>query len=67
MVHAFTLLLILLFLMPYASLIPMTCLASILMIVGYNMSGWRTVGRMIKRAPKGCGGPASDLYPNRFL
>ena len=52
MVHAFTLLLILLFLMPYASLIPMTCLASILMIVGYNMSGWRTVGRMIKRAPK---------------
>ena len=49
MVHAFTLLLILLFLMPYASLIPMTCLASILMIVGYNMSGWRTVGRMIKR------------------
>ncbi len=21
-------------------------------IVGYNMSGWRTVGRMIKRAPK---------------
>lgn len=22
------------------------------MIVGYNMSGWRTVGRMIKRAPK---------------
>ncbi|MFR6600844.1 MAG: hypothetical protein ACLUSV_10975 [Streptococcus sp.] len=38
--------------MPYASLIPMTCLASILMIVGYNMSGWRTVVRMIQRAPK---------------
>ena len=52
MVHALTLLLILLFLMPYASLIPMTCLASILMIVGYNMSGWRTVVRMIQRAPK---------------
>lgn len=52
MVHAFTLLLMLLFLMPYASLLPMICLASILMIVGYNMSGWRTVCRMIKRAPK---------------
>ena len=52
MAHAVTLLLILLFLMPYASLIPMSCLASILIMVAYNMSGWRTVGRMIKRAPK---------------
>ena len=52
MAHAVTLLLILLFLMPYASLIPMSCLASILIMVAYNMSGWRTVSRMIKRAPK---------------
>lgn len=52
MVHALTLLLILLFLMPYASLIPMSCLAVILIMVGYNMSGWRTFGRMLRTAPK---------------
>lgn len=52
MVHAFTLLLILLFLMPYASYIPMSCLAAILIIVGYNMSGWRIFIRIIKTAPK---------------
>lgn len=52
MVHALTLLLILLFLMPYASYIPMSCLAAILIIVGYNMSGWRTFVRIIKTALK---------------
>ena len=52
MVHAVTLLFMLLFLMPYASLIPMSCLAAILIMVGYNMSGWRTVIRILKSAPK---------------
>ena len=52
MTHAVTLLLILLFLMPYASLIPMSCLASILIMVAYNMSGWRTFVHMVKTAPK---------------
>lgn len=52
MAHAVTLLLILLFLMPYASLIPMSCLASILIMVAYNMSGWRTFPHMLKKAPK---------------
>ena len=52
MVHAVTLLLILLFLMPYASLIPMSTLAAILIMVGYNMSGWKTVIRMVRKAPK---------------
>lgn len=51
-VHALTLLLILLSLMPYASLIPMSCLASILVIVAYNMSGWRTFIYMLRKAPK---------------
>lgn len=51
-VHALTLLLILLFLMPYASHIPMSCLASILVIVAYNMSGWRTFIYMLRKAPK---------------
>lgn len=51
-VHAITLLLILLFLMPYASMIPMSCLAAILIMVAYNMSGWRTFVHMIKTAPK---------------
>lgn len=51
-VHAITLLLILLFLMPYASMIPMSCLAAILIMVAYNMSGWRTFAHMLKTAPK---------------
>ncbi len=52
MVHAVTLLVILLVLMPFASLIPMTTLASVLIMVAYNMSGWREFGRLCKRAPK---------------
>lgn len=40
-VHAFTLLVILFFLAPFAKLIPMSCLAGILVVVAYNMSEWR--------------------------
>ncbi len=41
MVHALTLLLIMLFLGKWAVLIPMSCLAGILIVVAYNMSEWR--------------------------
>lgn len=41
MVHAMVLLLILVVLMPYASLIPMPAIAAILFVVAYNMSEWR--------------------------
>lgn len=41
MIHAVVLLLVLLFLMPFASLIPMPTIAAILFIVAYNMSEWR--------------------------
>lgn len=41
MVHALVLLLVLLFLMPYAKLIPMPTIAAILFMVAYNMSEWR--------------------------
>ncbi len=51
-VHAVTLLLILLFLMPYASMIPMSCLAAILIMVAYNMSGIKGFVHMLKTAPK---------------
>ena len=50
-VHAVVLLLILLFLMPLAQYIPMACLAGVLVIVSYNMSGWR-VFRGLLRNPK---------------
>jgi SulP family sulfate permease len=40
-VHAITLMLILLFFGRYASLIPMPALAAILLLVAYNMSEWR--------------------------
>lgn len=42
MVHAITLLAIMLFLGQYAKLIPMACLAGILIVVAYNMSEWRS-------------------------
>ncbi len=41
MVHAIVLLVILVVLMPYASLIPMPAIAAILFVVAYNMSEWR--------------------------
>ena len=50
-VHAVVLLLILLFLMPLAQYIPMACLAGVLVVVSYNMSGWR-VFRALLRNPK---------------
>lgn len=42
-VHALVLLLIFLFLMPLINYIPMACLAAVLIMVAYNMSGWRTI------------------------
>lgn len=48
MVHAVVLLLVLLFLMPYAALIPMPTIAAILFIVAYNMSEWREVVQIVK-------------------
>lgn len=42
MVHSIILLLVVLFLMPLAKLIPMPTIAAILFIVAYNMSEWRS-------------------------
>lgn len=53
-VHAVVLLLILLFLMPLAQYIPMACLAGVLVIVSYNMSGWRVFKALLKN-------PKSDV------
>lgn len=52
MVHALTLVLILVVLMPYAALIPMPCIAAILFMVAYNMCGWRTFVSLCKSSPK---------------
>nr|WP_319999894.1 SulP family inorganic anion transporter [uncultured Draconibacterium sp.] len=46
--HAVTLLLIMLFLGKWAKLIPMSCLAGILIIVAYNMSEWRSFASILK-------------------
>ena len=54
MIHAGVLLLILLFLMPLAQYIPMACLAGVLVVVSYNMSGWRTFRALLKN-------PKSDV------
>ena len=52
MVHAVVLLLVILFLMPYAELIPMPAIAAILFMVAYNMSEWRKFVKILKSAPK---------------
>ena len=52
MVHSVTLLIVVVFLMPYAKLIPMPCIAAILFQVAYNMSGWRRFVKQIKSSPK---------------
>ena len=52
MVHAVMLLLVLVFLMPYAALIPMPAIAAILFVVAYNMSEWRVFLSIMKTAPK---------------
>lgn len=53
MVHAVVLLLMLVFIMPYAALIPMPTIAAILLQVAYNMSGWRNFAHLCKTASKG--------------
>ena len=53
-VHAIVLLIIFLVLMPLAAYIPMSCLAGVLVIVSYNMSGWRTFMQLMKN-------PKSDV------
>jgi len=50
-VHAISLLIIMLLFMPYVKLIPMASLAAILIIVSYNMGEWEAFGRLSK-APK---------------
>lgn len=52
--HAVVLLLIFLFLMPLAKYIPMACLAGVLVVVSYGMSGWRSFLALMKN-------PKSDV------
>ena len=47
-VHAITLLLIMLCMGNYAKLIPMSCLAGILIVVAYNMSEWRSFRSILR-------------------
>ncbi|MDE5958227.1 MAG: sulfate permease [Muribaculaceae bacterium] len=55
MIHALVLLLVYLFLMPLINLVPMACLGAVLIVVAYNMSGWRTVMGIFKS-------PKSDVW-----
>ncbi|MBR1427055.1 MAG: sulfate permease [Paludibacteraceae bacterium] len=54
LVHAVVLLLVLLFMGGLVGMIPMPCLAAVLVMVAYNMSGWRTIVGMLRD-------PKSDL------
>src|SRR5437868_9423864 len=48
MIHALTLLCVLLFAAPLVSYVPMAALAGILMIVAYNMGEWREIPQLLK-------------------
>lgn len=48
MIHALTLLCILLFAAPLVSFVPMSVLAGILMVVSYNMGEWREIPQLLK-------------------
>lgn len=50
--HCVTLTIILVVLMPLASLIPMTTLAAVLLVVAWNMADWKSFARLCKTAPK---------------
>ncbi len=54
MAHALTLLIIMLFLGHWAVLIPLSCLAAILVVVAYNMSEWHSFAMLLKN-------PKSDV------
>ena len=49
-VHTLVLLLVLLFLGGLVEMIPMPCLAGVLVMVAYNMSGWRTIRSMCRQS-----------------
>lgn len=51
-IHAVVLLVIFLCAMPLINMVPMACLAAVLIMVSYNMSGWRTIKGMLNN-PKG--------------
>ena len=50
--HCITLSIILVVLMPLASLIPMTTLAAVLLVVAWNMADWTSIFHLCKTAPK---------------
>jgi Sulfate permease and related transporters (MFS superfamily) len=54
-IHAVVLLLVLLFLGKLVGMIPMACLAAVLIMVAYSMSGWKTIAGLIKH-------PNRDLW-----
>ena len=54
LIHAIVLLLLLLFLGPLMDYIPMAVLAGVLVIVSYNMSGWRSIVGILR-------GPRADI------
>lgn len=54
-VHTFVLLLVLLLLGGVVGQIPMPCLAGVLVMVAYNMSGWRTILSMYRSSMAGTG------------
>ncbi|MFZ3217375.1 MAG: sulfate permease [Candidatus Acidiferrales bacterium] len=51
MIHALTLLMIILFAAPLARFVPLAVLAAILLVVSYNMGEWREIPELLKLSP----------------
>ena len=66
MIHALTLLCVLLFAAPLASYIPMAALAGILMVVSYNMGEWREIPQLLQADQDRHQRVAGDLRADRL-
>ena len=63
MVHALTLLAVLLFAAPLASYIPLAVLAAILLVVAYNMGEWREIPKLLQHVVGRSSRSGSSLSP----
>lgn len=52
-IHALTILIIMLFLGPWIKFVPLACLAGILVVVAYHMSEWRSFLFLLRRSQSG--------------
>ena len=66
-IHAFTVLIIMLFFGPWIKLVPLSCLAGILVIVAYHMSEWRSFRDLLRGSRGGIAVVVSTFLVTVFI